>query len=138
MQADTQVLRPKVGVRILCVFVVVAGVVLLSIHLPFGINDRHRVWIVPLYAAAGAFWLADVFTTRIVLGADNIRLVSISDFQSRIILRAEIASVTWEKGCGASLILRGGKGVRLPSVGRNAQGLTNTIRAWLKRTEVLL
>ena len=136
MQAETQVLRPKVSVRVLCIVIYVAGIGLLMMYLPFGISSDHRAWIVPLYAIAGAFWLVDVFTKRIVLGGDSIRVVSISNFQSRIIPRAEIDSVTWAKGCDASLILRGGKGVRLPRVGLNPPGLANTIRAWLKRTEV--
>jgi hypothetical protein len=138
MPQDPQILRPKTGVRVLCVVIYVAGVALLSFHLPFGISDHHRVWIVPVYALFGALWLADLFTTRIVLARDSIRIVSISDFQSRTVPRVEIESVTWEKGCGASIRLRDGKWVRLPSVGRDAQGLTNTIRAWLKRTEILL
>ena len=136
MQPDAQILQPKMGVKALCVVIYLAGVVLLTMHLPFGIPDRHRAWFVPVYAVLGLFWLANVFTTRIVLGRDSIRIVSFSDFKSHTISRAEINTVTWEKGCGASLILRDGKGVRLPSMGRNAQGLTNTIRAWLKRTEV--
>ena len=138
MAQDDQVLRPKAGVRALCVVIYVAGVVLLAVHLPFGIPDGHRVWFVPVYAIVGALWLADGFTRRIVLGSDSIRIVSISDFQSRTISRTEVDSVTWEAGCGASIKLRDGKWVRLPNVGRNPQGLTNTIRAWLKRTEVLL
>jgi hypothetical protein len=136
MKLDTQVLRPKAGARVLCVAIYLAGVVLLMVHLPFNIPDRHRVWIVPCFAVLGAFWLADVFLTRIVLASDSLRVVSISDFQSRTIPRAEIVSVTWAAGCGAALTLRDGKFVHLPSAGRNAQGLTNTIRAWLKRTEV--
>lgn len=138
MQPDTQVLRPKAGVRAIWVAIYAAGVVLLPIHLPFGIPDHHRVWIVPVFAIFGAFCMADVFTTRIVLGPDSIRLISISDFQWRTIPRVEIESVTWEKGCGASIRLCDGKWIRLPSVGRDPQGLTNTIRAWLKRTESLL
>jgi hypothetical protein len=118
------------------VAVYLAGVVLLSIHLPFGIADRHRIWIVPVYAICGAFWLLEVFTTRIVLASDSIRVVSVSDFLSRTIPRAEVDSVTWEKGCGVSLLLRSGEAIKLPGVGRNAQGLTNTIRAWIRRTEV--
>jgi len=84
----------------------------------------------------GVLWLADIFTRRIVLGADNIRIISFSDYQCRTIPRTEIESVTWEKGCGASLIMRAGRGVRLPNVGRDPQGLTNTIRAWLEQTGV--
>src|SRR3954471_4563440 len=125
MDTDVQILRPKAGVRALCVGIYLAGLTLLMLHLPFGIPDRHRVWIVPSFAIFGAFWLVDVFLTRIILGSDSLRVVSISDFRSRILNRAEIDSVTWEKGCGASIKLRDGKWVRLPSVGRNAQGLTN-------------
>jgi hypothetical protein len=138
MQPTTQVLRAKAGVRALCVAIYLAGVVLLMVHLPFDIPDRHKGWIVPCFAILGACWLADVFLTRIVLASDSLRIVSISDFQSRTVPRAEIERVTWAAGCGAALTLRDGKGVRLPSAGRNAQGLANTIRAWLKRTEVPL
>ena len=133
MRTDAQILQRKASVRTVYIIIYLTGLVLLSLHLPFEISDRHRVWFVPVFALCGAFWLVDVFMTRIVLGKDNIRIVSVSDFKSRTIPRAEINNVTWAKGCGASLLLRDGKGVRLPSVGRNAQGLTNTIRAWLNR-----
>jgi len=136
MQQNAQILRANAGVRVLCVAIYLTGAALLMNHLPFGIPDRHKVWMVPCFAVFGAFWLADVFLTRIILGSDSLRIVSVSSFQSRTFTRAEIASVTWASGCGASLTLRNGEGVRLPSAGRNAQGLTNTIRAWLRRTEV--
>jgi len=131
---ETKVLRIKTGVSVLCVVIYIAGVVLLSFHLPFGVSDRHRVWVVPTYAVAGALWLADLLTRRIVLGPDSIRVISFSDYQCRTIQRTEIEDVTWEKGCGASLMMRAGRGIRLPNVGRDPQGLTNTIRAWLKKT----
>jgi hypothetical protein len=136
MRKGTQILRSKAGVRALCVAIYIAGVLLPIFYLPFGIPDRHRVWVVPCLAIFGAFWLADVFLTRIVLGSDSVHIVSISDFQSRTVHRAEIDRVTWESSGGASLILRNGKGVHLPNVTGNAQGLTNTIRAWLRRTEI--
>ena len=136
MQSDTKVLRIKTGVSVLCVLIYIAGVVLLSFYLPFGLSDRHRGWLVPTYAVAGVLWLTDIFTRRIVLGPDSIRIVSFSDYQCRTIPRTAIESVTWEKGCGASLIMRAGRGVRLPNVGRDPQGLTNMIRAWLKNTAV--
>lgn len=136
MPFHTKVLRVKTGVMVLLTVLYLAGIILLSVHMPFGISDRHRVWFVPIFAVLGAFGLIDVFTRRIILGADSIRVISYSDYLCRSIPRALIKSVTWEKGCGASLILHEGKGVRLPNVGRNAQGLTNTIRAWLRKTEV--
>jgi hypothetical protein len=137
MQQDTQILRAKVGTRVLSVLIYFAGCVLIWRHLPFGIPDHFKIWIAPCYIVLGALWLVDVFLTRIVLGHDSLRIVSVP-FRSQTIRRSEIDSVTWAAGCGSSLVLRDGQGVSLPSVGRNAQGLTNTIRAWLKRTEVLL
>ena len=134
MQQNTKVFRPKVGVRVLCVVIYVAAVVMLSLHLPFGISDSHRVWIVPIFVVFGALWLADVFLSRIILQSDGVRIVSISDFQRQTVPRAEIDSVTWERR-GAALKLRDGKWVRLPNVGQNPQGLANTIRAWLKKME---
>jgi len=41
--------------------------------------------------------VADVFTTSIVLSSDRIRLVSISDFQSRVSNRAEIDVLRGER-----------------------------------------
>ena len=134
MQQQTQILRPKAGVRVLCIVIYLAGCVLMWFHLPFGMPDHWKTWVVPAYVILGALGLADMLLTRIALGSGHLRIVS--GFRSQTIPRAEIDRVTWAAGCGASLILREGKGIRLPSVGRNAQGLTNTIRAWLKRTEV--
>src|SRR5258706_2281034 len=102
MRSDTKVLRIKTGVSVLCVVIYMAGVVLLLLHLPFGISDRHRVWLVLAYAVLGVLWLADIFTRRIVLGPDSIRIISFSDYQCRTIPRTAIESVTWGKGCGAS------------------------------------
>ena len=42
---------------------------------------------------------------------------------------ADIASVTWEKGGGVYVKLKAGGWAK----GYNPQGLTNTVRAWLKR-----
>jgi len=135
MKPDTQVLRPKVSVRVLFAALYLAGVVMLAIHLPFDIADRHRVWIVPCFAFLGAFVVAEVFVTRIVIGGDSIRIVSLSDFMSRTIPRSEVAGVSGKRR-GVSLLLRNGEVIRLPGVGRSTQGLINTIRAWITRTEV--
>src|SRR5258706_15849803 len=107
MKTETQVLRSKVGVRVLFVSFYLAGVVMLAIHLPFNIADRHRVWIVPCFAFLGAFAVAEVFVTRIVISGDSIRVVSLSDFMSRTIPRSEIDSVSGKER-GVSLLLRNG------------------------------
>jgi len=135
MQPDEQIIQPGISFKLVCVVVYVVGSILFWTILPFGIADRFRIWIAPYYMIAGALWLIDVFMTRIVLGNGHLRIVSISAFCFQTFQREEIDRVTWEKGCGASIILRSGKGVRLPGI-RNPQSLTNTIRAWLKRTNV--
>jgi hypothetical protein len=40
--------------------------------------------------------------------------------------------VQWEKGVPVSLQSTSGQWVHLPGVGSTAQGLVNTLRAWLK------
>jgi hypothetical protein len=134
MSQDTQVLRPTAGARALCVPIYLTGLLLLRLYLPFGIPDYHRLWIIPVFALGGLFWLADVFTTRIVLGPQNIRIVS--SLHSQTISRTKIDSVSWAKGCRVSLLLQDGTVVRLPNMGRTSQGLTNTVRAWLRKSEV--
>jgi hypothetical protein len=91
------------------------------------------MFVVIGYAVIGALWLADLFLVRIELRADDILIFA--NFKSRTIPRSEIESVTWEKGGGAALKLRNGKWVNLPSAGQLPSSLTNTIRAWLKKTE---
>ena len=130
MQQSTKILRPKPGVRALCIVIYLVGIVLLAIRIP----DGFKIIAVVVYALGGALWLADMFLKRIVLQADGIFIFS--DFRSRTVSRAEIDSVTWEKGGGTSIKLRDGKWVRLPNAGQTSQGLANTIRAWLRRTEV--
>jgi hypothetical protein len=137
MQQSVQVLRSKVGVRVLAVAICITANILIWFHLPFGIPERYKFWVAPCCIVLGALFVADVFLTRIVLNPNSLRIVNVTRFSSRTIPRADIDSVTWAAGCGASVVLRGGgRGVPLPSVGYNAQGLTNVIRAWLKRTEV--
>ena len=48
------------------------------------------------------------------------------------ISKNDIRSVTWEAGCGVSLLLNDGTWVKLPDLGQNSLGLTNSIRSWLK------
>ena len=82
-----------------------------------------------LFTLAGA---ADLFTTSVRLSADS--LVVTSNFRRRTFPRDTLERVSWAGGVGVSLEVRGGGWVKLPYVG-NSQSVTNSIRAWLKRTE---
>jgi len=53
------------------------------------------------------------------------------NFKRVRIKKAEIQKVTWEAGCGVSVQLTNGSWHKLPGLGQNSQGVTNSIRAWL-------
>ena len=133
-EQEIKILRPTIGVRAIFFTLYLAGIVLLNIKLPFDISEHYKPLVLAGFVILGAFAVIDVFLRRIVLQNNCMMVVSLSDFVYRTITRSEIESVTWEKGCGASLKFYNGKWMRLPNIGLNAQVLTNTIRAWLKRT----
>ena len=74
--------------------------------------------------------LVDALTTVVRITDDKI--VIRANLRSRSYLRSEFVSATWAKDCPVALERRGGASVRLPSVGSSAQGVVNTLRAWLK------
>jgi len=75
--------------------------------------------------------LVELVTTRLVLYPDSIYIFH--KFQKRIIDKKEFEKITWEKGADASILLKGGEWVSIPTPGISAQGMCNTIRAWAKR-----
>jgi len=83
---------------------------------------------------SGLFVFAFFELSRIHVTLDLDKITFNHGFRRREIPRAKIESVTWAKGGGVSLKLVDGQWVGLPGVGRTSQGLTNSIRAWLKRT----
>ena len=74
--------------------------------------------------------IVESFSAYIVLDDTEIRWRQ--TLRTTTIPKADITKVTWETGCGASLLLGGGTWANLPDLGHNSQGLTNSIRAWLK------
>jgi hypothetical protein len=76
--------------------------------------------------------VADGLTTCVRLYSDS--LVVTARFRRRTLPRADLESVTWEGGVGVSLRLKSGQWIKLPDVG-NSQSVTNSIRAWLKRSQ---
>ena len=82
----------------------------------------------------GALGFVELGTTRVILADDFIDMGPI--WKRRQLSRDEIKRVTWAKGAGVALELNSGGWVKVPELGFNSQGLTNTIRAWLKRGEL--
>ena len=81
-----------------------------------------------LVAALG---FVELGTTRLILTDDYVDFGPI--WKRRRYARSDIKRVTWAKGVGVALELESGGWAKLPALGYSAQGLTNTIRAWLKR-----
>jgi len=61
-------------------------------------------------------------------------LVISSGLKKRRHERATLDSVTWEAGSGVSIKKVDGTWIQLPEMGYNSQSLSNSIRAWLRRT----
>lgn len=85
------------------------------------------------WVAAGGLALVELRTTRVELGPEGLTFVR--RFRRHFVSRRRIESVTWGKGVGVSLRLVDGEWIGLPEVGPSSQGLANSIRAWLRRTE---
>jgi len=82
-------------------------------------------------AVLGVVGLVELRFERLELRADE--LAWVQNFRRRSLRRAQIESVTWQKGAGVSVQLAGGRWVALPGLGHDSRGLTNTIRAWINR-----
>ena len=124
-----KVLRPSGKVAM-----VVAGLSLASLLL--GLWRLHAgdkistAGVFILLAALSATVLINHLMQRIVLLPDPIEFGAL--LGKRTIQRDQIESVTWEAGCGVSVRTKEQKWIRVPDLGR-AQGVCNSIRAWLNR-----
>jgi hypothetical protein len=85
-----------------------------------------------IMSVVGIGGVLELATSRIVLAADSLEAGSIWSRRRHAV--ADIESVTWASGSGVSLKLSNGGWAKMPELGYNAQGLANTLRAWLKRS----
>lgn len=96
-------------------------------------SEEGLTWIAAFFIGFSIFAVAGVvesFRTYIILSDTEIRFRE--TFRKSAISRKDIVKVTWEAGCGVSLLLADGTWTNLPDLGQNSQGLTNSIRAWLR------
>jgi len=82
------------------------------------------------FSILGVAGIVESFTSYIRLEDTEIRFRE--TFGTTAIPKKDIMRVTWEAGCGVSLLLGDGRWVKVPDLGHNSQGLTNSIRSWLK------
>jgi len=73
----------------------------------------------------------DTLTARVVIFPE--RLVIVSNFIRREFARSDFVKASWAKGCPISLQRTDGSWLNLPPVGSSAQGMTNSLRAWIRR-----
>ena len=90
-------------------------------------------WIPPFFIVPGllnAVGLVSHLASRIVLLPDRIEFRTL--LGKRRIFKEQIKSITWVKGGGVRVQTKEQKWIRIPDLGR-AQGVCNSVRAWLKR-----
>jgi hypothetical protein len=97
----------------------------------------HSGWTLVSVTFVGMSMLAcagilEVGTSRIVLAEDSLEFGSL--WSRRRYTATDIVSVTWEGGAGVFLKLGNGRWAKPPMLGYNSQSLTNSLRAWLKRS----
>jgi hypothetical protein len=127
-----QYLRPKRGV----VIATTAAASLFVAGFAFTYSQNGWTWVSLAFAGLtliGIGAILEVATSRVVLHDDALHCGTL--WSRRRYPVADIASVSWEKGGGVFLKLKAGGFGKLPELGYNSQGLTNTVRAWLKRYE---
>jgi len=125
-----QSLRPK---RWLLITAMVAAALFVA-GLVFTYRQSGWTWLSLAFAGMtllGLGGVIEVATSRVALLDDALECGAL--WSRRRYPVSEIASVTWEKGGGVYVKLKAGGWAKLPELGYNSQGLTNTVRAWLKR-----
>ena len=96
-------------------------------------REEGLTWLSAFFIGFSVFGVAGIiesFLAYIRLEETEIRFRE--TFRTTAIQKDDIEKVTWEAGCGVSLKLRDGQWVKVPDLGQNSQGLTNSIRAWLR------
>jgi hypothetical protein len=130
MTEGTRILRPKRWL-----LAMIAGVAALFIvgatftYLQFGWTFTSITLTIMSGLAVGG--IVEVATSRIVLSPNSLETGSI--WSRRRHALTDVESVTWAAGSGVSVKLSNGRWAKMPELGYNAQGLANTLRAWLKR-----
>lgn len=74
--------------------------------------------------------IADLMVSLISLGDIEIRIRT--NFRTQIIPRGDIESVSAEKGCPITLLLKDGGRIELPDLA--VRGVGNSVTAWIRAT----
>lgn len=93
-----------------------------------------EVWMPLFYLCFGVLCLLAMFDGLLAyMRLSGEQLEFRSNFRRTVIEKANIDRATWETGSGVSVQLKDGSWVALPSFFHDSLGVTNSIRAWLKK-----
>lgn len=121
--------RVVAWIRIL-IFLIASGSVAAAAYC---FSKEGLTWICAFFIGFSLLGVAGTvqsFTMYVTLEDGEIRFRE--SFRTTVIPKSDIVRVTWEAGCGVSLLLGDGTWARVPDLGHNSQGLTNSIRSWLR------
>jgi hypothetical protein len=83
-------------------------------------------------AVFGVVAFVDTLLSRVTVSSEELEIYA--NFRSRRYPRSAFVNATWAKGCPIALQFRQGGWLKLPPVGSgSAQGMVNTLRAWIKK-----
>lgn len=91
-------------------------------------------WVLGALAVFAVLGIADALSCKVELYPEQI--VIVSNLRKSTFARGGFVRASWAKGVPATLERSDGSFLKLPDVGGNAQGLTNSLRAWIKRGRV--
>ena len=131
MAAPTHRFFAPTWMKVGCVFAVVAFP--LASYIIYVANGFTWLFAATLalasVALAGAF---DAFTSKVEIYPEH--LVVVANLRRREYGRSQFVSVSAAKGVPITLQLQSGGNLELPPVGKNTQGMANSLRAWLRKS----
>lgn len=128
---ETIVLRPPKSLWVVMLLTTLVFVAFAIGSFMLELEGWYRAVLVVLACLCPVGW-AELAIQRVELEGDEMAVVN--NFRRRTFSSREILKVTWAKGMGTAIQLADETWVQLPPVGSSPQGVTNTIRAWRKRT----
>ena len=127
-QNESKTLRPSGKVTLFLAGECLAFLLIGAWRLHAG-HSKFDAGVFMLLGSIGGACAVHHLFSKIVLFPDHIEFRGL--FRKRSIPKEAIESVTWGAGCGVALRTKEKKWVHLPDVDR-AQGVCNSVRAWLK------
>lgn len=105
-----------------------------ALVLAYCLRADGSIWLPVFFMLFGLFGVLvflEVLTSHMKLGKKHLEIRT--NFRKTDIRKSDIIDVTWASGCGVSIQIKDGSWVPLPTFCKNSLGLSNSLRAWLRR-----